>query len=516
MKNKKHLKKLFKVIFGRSMIYILMMVLQVFYIFLAFEKLRNYTGYILIIFNLLSAVLVIYIINRRENPAFKLVWMIPILVVPIFGALIYLWSRLQLGTNLIRKRHIDICDRTSAEFLRQDKGVLDELEETDPLTASTVKYMSNYGGYPIYKNTKVTYFPQGEDKFAELLIQLDKAEKFIFMEYFIIEEGEMWGAILEMLKKKAAEGVEVRVMYDGMCSVVLLPYGYPKQLEKFGIKCKMFAPVIPVLTTSQNNRDHRKIVSIDGKVAFTGGVNLADEYINRKRLYGHWKDTAVMLEGDAAKSMTMMFLQMWNITEKTEDIYADYIPDIPKLPDADGYVMPYADSPLDGMNVGEQVYFDIINTAERYVHIMTPYLILDNEMVTALTHAAMRGIDVKLILPHIPDKKYAYLLARSHYRELIECGVKIFEYEPGFVHAKVFVSDDVKAVVGSINLDFRSLYLHFECAAFMYRCSEIAAIENDYRKTLKKCIPIDMENVRKYPVGSKILGSCLRLIAPLM
>ena len=465
---------------------------------------------------MLSAVLVIYIINRKGNPAFKLVWMIPILVVPVFGALIYLWSRLQLGTNIIRKRHIDICDRTSAEFLTQDKGVLDELEEIDPLTASTVKYMSNYGGYPIYKNTRVTYFPQGEDKFAELLIQLDKAEKFIFMEYFIIEEGEMWGAVLDILKKKAAEGVEVRVMYDGMCSVVLLPYGYPKQLEKFGIKCKMFAPVIPVLTTSQNNRDHRKIVSIDGKVAFTGGVNLSDEYINRKVLYGHWKDTAVMLEGDAAKSMTMMFLQMWNITEKTEDIYADYIPDIPEIPDADGYVMPYADSPLDGMNVGEQVYLDILNTAERYVHIMTPYLILDNEMITALTHAAMRGIDVKLILPHIPDKKYAYMLARSHYKELIEGGVKIFEYEPGFVHAKVFVSDDRKAVVGSINLDFRSLYLHFECAAFMYKCSEIAAIEGDYRKTLKKCIRIDMENIRKYPIGKKLLGSCLRLIAPLM
>ena len=513
---KKHLKKLFKIIFGRSMIYILMMVLQVFYIFLVFEKLKNYTGYILILFSLLSAVLVIYIINRKENPAFKLVWMIPILVVPVFGALIYLWSRLQLGTNIIRKRHIDICDRTSAEFLMQDKGILDELEMTDPLTASTVKYMSNYGGYPIYKNTRVTYFPQGEDKFAELLIQLDKAEKFIFMEYFIIEEGEMWGAVLEILKKKAAEGVEVRVMYDGMCSVVLLPYGYPKQLGKFGIKCKMFSPVIPVLTTSQNNRDHRKIVSIDGKVAFTGGVNLSDEYINRKVLYGHWKDTAVMLEGDAAKSMTMMFLQMWNITEKTEDIYADYIPDIPEIPDADGYVMPYADSPLDGMNVGEQVYLDILNTAERYVHIMTPYLILDNEMITALTHAAMRGIDVKLILPHIPDKKYAYLLARSHYKELIEDGVKIFEYEPGFVHAKVFVSDDRKAVVGSINLDFRSLYLHFECAAFMYKCSEIAAIEGDYRKTLKKCIRIDMENIRKYPIGKKLLGSCLRLIAPLM
>ena len=497
------------------MIYILMLLLQIAYLFVVFEKLGLYSGYIYALFSVLSSILLVYIINRKGSPEFKLVWVIPVLILPIFGALIYMWSRLQPGTNIIRRRHIDICDRT-AKLIAQNKGVMDELEEQDPLTATLAKYMSNYGGYPIYKNTKVTYFPLGEDKLAELLIQLEKAEKFIFMEYFIVEDGEMWQAVLDVLKRKAAEGVEVRVMYDGMCSVVLLPYGYPKELAKYGIKSKMFAPIRPVLSTSQNNRDHRKIVSIDGKVAFTGGINLADEYINRKLLYGHWKDTAVMLEGDAAESFTMMFLQMWNVDERTEDDYSKYL--VPSVPvdGADGYVMPYGDSPLDGENVGEMVYLDIINTAKRYVHIMTPYLILDGEMLTALTHAAMRGVDVKLILPHIPDKKYAYLLARSHYKELIQAGVKIFEYEPGFVHAKVFVSDDDRAVVGSINLDYRSLYLHFECAAFMFRCSEIARIERDFLNTLKKCIAIDMDNVRKYPAGKKALGSLLRLIAPLM
>ncbi|MBP0963963.1 MAG: cardiolipin synthase [Oscillospiraceae bacterium] len=512
---KKSLKHIFRIIFGRSMIYILMLLLQIAYLFVVFEKLGLYSGYIYALFSVLSSILLVYIINRKGSPEFKLVWVIPVLILPIFGALIYMWSRLQPGTNIIRRRHIDICDRT-AKLIAQNKGVMDELEEQDPLTATLAKYMSNYGGYPIYKNTKVTYFPLGEDKLAELLIQLEKAEKFIFMEYFIVEDGEMWQAVLDVLKRKAAEGVEVRVMYDGMCSVVLLPYGYPKELAKYGIKSKMFAPIRPVLSTSQNNRDHRKIVSIDGKVAFTGGINLADEYINRKLLYGHWKDTAVMLEGDAAESFTMMFLQMWNVDERTEDDYSKYL--VPSVPvdGADGYVMPYGDSPLDGENVGEMVYLDIINTAKRYVHIMTPYLILDGEMLTALTHAAMRGVDVKLILPHIPDKKYAYLLARSHYKELIQAGVKIFEYEPGFVHAKVFVSDDDRAVVGSINLDYRSLYLHFECAAFMFRCSEIARIERDFLNTLKKCIAIDMDNVRKYPAGKKALGSLLRLIAPLM
>lgn len=512
---KKSLKHIFRIIFGRSMIYILMLLLQIAYLFVVFEKLGSYSGYIYALFSVLSSILLVYIINRKGSPEFKLVWVIPVLILPIFGALIYLWSRLQPGTSMIRRHHIDICDRT-AKLIAQNKGVMDELEEQDPLTATLAKYMSNYGGYPIYKNTKVTYFPLGEDKLAELLIQLEKAEKFIFMEYFIVEDGEMWQAVLDVLKRKAAEGVEVRVMYDGMCSVVLLPYGYPKELAKYGIKSKMFAPIRPVLSTSQNNRDHRKIVSIDGKVAFTGGINLADEYINRKLLYGHWKDTAVMLEGDAAESFTMMFLQMWNVDERTEDDYSKYL--VPSVPvdGADGYVMPYGDSPLDGENVGEMVYLDIINTAKRYVHIMTPYLILDGEMTTALTHAAMRGVDVKLILPHIPDKKYAYLLARSHYKELIQAGVKIFEYEPGFVHAKVFVSDDDRAVVGSINLDYRSLYLHFECAAFMFRCSEIAHIERDFLKTLRKCIAIDMDNVRKYPAGKKALGSLLRLIAPLM
>ena len=378
--------------------------------------------------------------------------------------------------------------------------------------------MNNYGGYPIYENTSVKYFPLGDDKFEEMKIQLEKAEKFIFMEYFIVEEGKMWNAILEILERKAKQGVDVRFMYDGMCCLVLVPYSYPKKLQEKGIKCKMFQPIRPALSTEQNNRDHRKILVIDGHTAFTGGVNLADEYINQKEVYGHWKDTAVMIKGDAVKSFTIMFLQMWNITEKEDCDYNLFLNRTakPEKQGNYGFVMPYGDSPLDNEYVGENVYLDILNTAEDYVHIMTPYLIIDNEIITALKYSAKRGIETTIIMPHIPDKMYAYLLARTFYQELIEAGVNIYEYTPGFVHAKCFISDDKKATVGTVNLDYRSFFLHFECGVFMYGNDEIANIEKDYQETLKKCQKITIEDCKHYPIVKKVAGRVLRLIAPLM
>ena len=273
--------------------------------------------------------------------------------------------------------------------------------------------------------------------------QLLKAEKFIFMEYFIVEKGYMWDSILEILKVKVKEGVEVRFLYDGMNTLTRLPYHYPRELESFGIQCRIFAPIVPALSTRQNNRDHRKIVVIDGQTAFTGGINLADEYINKKERFGYWKDTGIMVQGEAVKSFTMMFLEMWN-TERfsVHDDYEKYLNvPIKKVENAKGYVLPYGDSPLDGENVGESMYMDILNTASRYVHIMTPYLILDNEMLMSLKYAAKRGVDVKIIMPHIPDKKYAFVLAKTYYNELLESGVEIYEFEPGFVHAKSFASE---------------------------------------------------------------------------
>lgn len=401
--------------------------------------------------------------------------------------------------------------------MTQNDTIIEELRISKPANANLAHYLSKQVGFPVHRNTKVTYFKIGEEKFEELKCQLELAKHYIFMEYFIVEEGVMWDSILEILKRKVEEGVEVRFMYDGMCSIVLLPYQYPKELEAVGIRCKMFSPIKPVLSTHQNNRDHRKICVIDGQVAFTGGINLADEYINEKERFGHWKDTAVMLQGEAVQNFTMMFLQMWNVTEKKEENFEKYLtPKSKEFRRELGYVLPYGDSPYDNENIGEQVYFHILNHAKKYVHIMTPYLILDNEMVTNLTYAAKCGIEVIIIMPHIPDKWYAFVLAKTYYEELINAGVHIYEYTPGFVHAKVFVSDDDTATVGTINLDYRSLYLHFECGTFIYNNQVVRDIEKDFQETLKKCQKVTITDLRMRGVIETVTGRVLRLIAPLM
>ena len=494
---------------------IALLVIQITILGFAFMWLSEDIPYIYGGFTVLTAILVIYILNKNENPSFKLAWIVLFVVSPVFGALFYLFVKFQVESKLINYKLLKIIDETQ-QYLSQDKKVIAELEEVDMQVANLAKYMVNIGGYPIYKNTDIEYFSLGEEKFKEMKKQIKKAQKFIFMEYFIVEESYMWNSILELLEEKVKEGVEVRFMYDGMCSLSLLPYNYPDFIKEKGIKCKMFSPIKPVLSTAQNNRDHRKILVIDGKVAFNGGINLGDEYINRIEKYGHWKDTAIMLTGDAVKSFTLMFLQMWNINEKNHDDFEKYISIEKEEQNSIGYVMPYGDSPLDNENVGENVYLDILATAKRYVHIMTPYLIIDNEMMIALTYAAKRGIDIKLILPSIPDKKSAFMLARTYYPELIRAGVKIYEYTPGFVHAKVFSSDDEKAVVGTINLDFRSLYLHFECATFFYKTNTVKYVENDFQNTLAACKLITIEDYNKLNIFYKIGGGVLKLIAPLM
>ena len=388
-----------------------------------------------------------------------------------------------------------------------------------PEVHNLAEYTLRSGDYPVYENTAVTYYPMGQDKIGALIEALQSAEHFIFLEYFIIEEGDVWGRILKILEEKVRAGVEVRVLYDGTCTFYRLPYGYPKRMEALGIHCKMFAPLRPLVSTYYNNRDHRKIAVIDGRIGFTGGVNLADEYANLVRVYGVWKDTAVRLEGEAVRSLTLMFLQMWGMDEREPDTdsYGRYlrVPQRP-LPEASGYVLPYADSPLDDERVGECVYLDILNHAERYVRIFTPYLILDETMIMALTFAAKRGVDVELILPHVPDKKFAFALAKGHYRELLDAGVKIYEYTPGFVHAKVFVSDDRKAVVGTINLDYRSLYLHFEDAVYLYDCPCIKDIGADYAATRAQSQVVTHGDLARIPLHTRIAAALLKLVAPLM
>ena len=510
---------LLRIIFGRTAFVVLFLLIQIGILLAGFNWLHEYMVYMFGGFTVLSALVLIYVISNDESSTIKLAWVVPILVVPVFGTLFYLFVKLQAGTVLINRRLHDLEEEIEP-YLEQDSEVLLELDNLSPSQGNLARYMNRFGSFPIYKNTNVKYLPLGEDMFEEMKSRLRVAKHFIFMEYFIVEHGLMWQSILDILEEKAKEGVEVRFMYDGMCCLILLPFSYPKELNAKGIKCKMFSPVRPALSSYQNNRDHRKICVIDGHTAFTGGVNLADEYINRKTRYGHWKDTAIMLQGDAVDSFTMMFLQMWRVNERDSEDYSRYLrPKDFKYPadlDMDGFVMPYGDSPLDKENIGEQVYLDILGNAKKYVHIMTPYLILDDELTSALKYSAKRGVETIIIMPHIPDKIYAYLLARSYYTELINAGVKIFEYTPGFVHAKMFTSDDEKAVVGTINLDFRSLYLHFECAAYLYMNKAVHDVEQDFQDTLCKCQEITIESCKKYPFYKQLAGRALRLFAPLM
>lgn len=462
-----------------------------------------------------TAVMVLVLINSTMDPTAKITWLILIMLLPVFGALLYWYTQSDLGHRTLKVR-LEKSQNAVRDILPQQEEALHSLAEDSPETASLAAYLRRSGPYPVFRNTDVQYFPAGEAKFQALLWALETAEQFIFLEYFILEEGLMWGKVLEILARKAAEGVDVRVMYDGTCEFSTLPHDYPQRLQALGIRCKMFAPATILVSTHYNYRDHRKIVVIDGKSAFTGGINLADEYINKKPRFGHWKDTAILLRGDAVRSFTAMFLQLWELGEKNPEYEPWFSVPGATCPAAPGYVIPFGDCPLDKDKVGERVYMDILNRAQKYVHIMTPYLILDSEMEAALKFAAERGVEVSILLPGIPDKLPAYALAKTHYASLLRSGVKLYEYTPGFVHAKVVVSDDKTAVVGTINLDYRSFYHHFECGAYLYKTACIAAIERDFRKTAALCRPVSIETLKKEKWWLKAMGFLLKSIAPLM
>lgn len=505
-----------RIIFSRTGFILLLILIQLGLFIVTTNLLQSYALFINGTLRVVGVVVLIYIINAEGNPAFKMTWMLCVMAFPAVGTLFYIYVKSQVGVRWMGKRLATLKIETDP-YMMQDMDVVDALRASKPANANLAYYLAHHMGFPTYRNTEVTYFPLGEDKFEALVPELKKARKYIFMEYFIVEKGYMWDTILKILVQKAREGVEVRFMYDGTCAISNLPYEYPQELERKGIRCKMMNPIRPFLSTVQNNRDHRKICVIDGRVGFTGGINLGDEYINRKERFGHWKDTAVMLKGDAVQSLTMLFLQMWNVDQKEEEHYTRYLtPRRQGLRRELGYVLPYGDSPFDNENVGEEVYFHILNHAKKYVHIMTPYLILDNEMITTLTRTAKSGIEVIIIMPHIPDKWYAFVVAKTYYRELIRAGVQIYEYKPGFVHAKVFVSDDDTATVGTINLDYRSLYLHFECGVFIYNNSVVDRVERDFQETLMKCHKVSLVELRNRSLFSKITGQVLRLFAPLM
>ena len=503
----------FGIIFSRTVMAVLLLLLNGFLLFsLLFELFEGIT----LIFGglgLATAVMLVVILNSDDDPAFKLSWCVVVALLPLFGIVLYTVVRLDLGCRVYQKR-LARSIRAGLPYLPDCAETQAALELEDADAAALSRYLQKYANAPVYDGTDVRYFPLGEDKFAEMLRRMEKAKKFIFLEYFIIHPGHMWDSILDVLQRKAQEGVEVRVLYDGMNAFANLPYNYPAQLEQLGIQCKVFSPVRPFVSTHYNNRDHRKILVVDGNYAFTGGINLQDRYINEEAVFGHWKDTAVMVQGTAAQGFTAMFLQMWNATER-EPVFEPYLQAIP-VPSATGFVIPYGENPTGKERVAKNVYLHILGSARRYVYIMTPYLILDCEMTNALQFAAKRGVDVRIILPHIPDKRTAFALAKSHYRELTEAGVRIYEYTPGFVHGKVFLSDDVCGTVGSVNLDYRSLYLHYECAAYLYKVPALSHIKQDFEDTMAKSQQITLEDVAKQSPFSRMAAALLKVVAPLM
>ena len=509
---KRH-KGILRLFFSRIGAATVLLILQLVMLYYIYDYFRDYYEWCSALFGIFSILMVFHLFESDMDSTAKLTWLLIITLFPLPGAFLLWFTENDIGHRAVKKRISELIGQTHT-LIKQNEKLMKTPELVGSSTVALCKYLNKSGCFPIFENTGVTYFPLGEDKFEAMLKELRKAKKFIFMEYFIIAEGEMWGKILKILAEKAQQGVDVRVMYDGMCEMSTLTSDYPKRLQELGIKCKPFSPIHPFISTHYNYRDHRKILVIDGKVAFNGGVNLADEYINKTERFGHWKDTAVMLKGEAVQSFTLMFLQMWNIVEE-EPGWEKFLNRDVKYA-SDGYIMPYCDCPLDNYKVGEDVYLDVLNRSESYVHIMTPYLILDNELETALKFAAQRGVDVKIILPGIPDKKAVYSLAKSYYKYLVEAGVKIYEYTPGFLHAKSFVCDGEKAVVGTINLDYRSLYHHFECATYMYKSSCISDIEKDFQSTLTKCRRVTQESIKKEKIYYKLMGNVMRLVAPLL
>lgn len=505
--------KLLKKLFSRTVVTALLIVIQVAWLAALLLQLGNSLPAIQTVLRILSLVAILFVIKSDMNPSYKIGWILLIAVLPILGGLMYVFFGNKRPTKNMREMLRAQLEK-SAEYLGTQESITGEL---DGGAAGLFKYLEGSAGYPTAKNTTVRYYRVGEEMYADLLPELEKAEKFIFLEYFIIRPGEMWDGVLEILKRKAAAGVDVRIIYDDMGCIDILPANYNATLEGWGIRTMAFNRFVPAVSLVMNNRDHRKITVIDGKVGFTGGINISDEYINAKERFGHWKDTGLMLKGPGVFNLTLMFLEMWNAFNKDGDGYAEFIPNsFEECGSADdGYVLSFSDNPLDNESVGESVYTDMLYQAKDYIYITTPYLAIDSELQTALCMAAKRGVDVRMITPGIPDKKLVYRLTRSYYPTLLRAGVKIYEYTPGFIHAKSFVCDDKLCVVGTINMDYRSLYLHFECGTLMYNNPEIKQVKKDDLETMEKCRKVELSDMKTNFLG-ELFDSFLRSVAPLL
>lgn len=498
-------------------------IIQIVWMIITFSNLVEYSVWLNILLTIFSVLMILYLVIKNESPAYRMSWIILITLFPVFGGLFYFL----LGNKRpARKMSEKIQEQVhkNLDKMSEAPNAKEALSMIDFRIGSLANYINNYANMPVYTNTDVEYFPNGESMMDTLIKDLESAEKHIFVEFFIIEGGKMSNAIFEVLKKKAAEGVDVRLIYDDFGCLMRLPDDFDKQMEAIGIKTLKFNPIKPNFTLAYNTRDHRKIIEIDSKVAYTGGLNLADEYINAIDRFGYWKDNMIRIQGPAIWNLTTLFLDMWNAFYPTDESYDEFRNDevfletTQLMMDNDailkkGFVQPFGDSPLDEEALGENVYRDILNIAEDYVYIYTPYLVISYELQQALTLAAKRGVDVRLMTPGTPDKKAVYRMTQSYYAPLLEAGVRIYEYTPGFLHAKTFVCDDKIASIGTINLDYRSLYLHFETSTMLYYHPTVDVIKQDFLKSQTETQEIYLADTHTSFLG-QLWESLLRILAP--
>ncbi len=505
--------KVLEVISGRIFTIALAIGTQIILITAIMVFLTSQAALVLVAMQLVNLGVVLYILSSSDNPSFKISWIVFVLMVTVGGVVYLLWAK----QSIPRKVKLRYEKHTFKEYsnIYGEKSAIADLETSDPNLHTQARYIEKMSAYPVYTGTACDFFPLGEDMFAAMLDEISKAKRFILMEYFILQPGVMLDGIVDALKERIANGVDVYLMYDDVGCLQTLPKKYDEYLRSLGIKVTEFNPFTPRLNASVNYRDHRKICVIDGNVGFCGGANLADEYINHYDKHGHWKDTAVLLRGDAVWSLTSMFVTLWNISNEGKELdYATFVPT--QSQPSDGYIQPYSDSPIDDINIARDLYLQMINRANNYFYATTPYLIIDNEMITSLCLAARSGVDVRIITPYQGDKGFVHLTTRGFYPTLVKSGVKIYEYRPGFIHAKQVVSDDNIAIVGTTNFDFRSFYHHFECGVVFYNSSMVDSVKSDIVDTLSKCVQITHEDIEKRSGWTKFLIAVSKLFSPLM
>lgn len=509
------MKNFLKMHLWRLLIIFFLFLVQISIIVLGILYIRDYYPYVYLGFLVVSIIIVLSIIANRSNPSYKIAWLVLILIFPVFGGFMYL----MFGNKKMNRRSKKMVSKMNAMIeaaTKKTESVLDDLARDHPDAHKQSTYIKNTTGFGPYQNCYLEYYRSGESFLATLKSEIRKAKKFIFIEYFILAQGQVWDSLLKLLVQKAKEGVDVRVIYDDMGSISTVPHNYDRKLQKMGIKAFAFNRFLPFLNARINNRDHRKMLVIDGSTAFTGGINLADEYFNLKSRFGYWKDNVLLIRGDAVRSMTLMFLTFWSVLSGKIEEFEPYLAKSKELKIVDtGYVQPYADTPLDDEAVGENVYLNMMGRAKKRIYITTPYLILDNEMVIAFSNAAKQGIDVRIVTPGIPDKKMVFQVTRSYFRRLIEAGVKIYEYIPGFIHQKVFLADDDFLTIGTINLDFRSLYLHFENGVWLYKSAIIQDVSADFDEILADSRLVTLADTKSGPFH-RLWISFLRSFATLL